>query len=83
MANPRVFFDIEADSSPLGRIVMELRADVVPKTAENFRCLCTGAPGDLVRVANRPRLARRCRPRWLGAAGGMMPWKHLWPRCSC
>ncbi|KAI8607216.1 cyclophilin A [Chytriomyces sp. MP71] len=45
MANPRVFFDISANGSPLGRIVMELRADVVPKTAENFRALCTGEKG--------------------------------------
>lgn len=45
MANPRVFFDVAADGAPLGRIVMELRADVVPKTAENFRALCTGACG--------------------------------------
>merc|ERR1712024_236288 len=45
MANPKVFFDITADGSPLGRIVMELRADVVPKTAENFRALCTGEKG--------------------------------------
>ena len=34
-----------ADGQPLGRIEMTLRADVVPKTAENFRCLCTGERG--------------------------------------
>lgn len=42
---PRVFFDITADGKDLGRIVMELRSDVVPKTAENFRALCTGEKG--------------------------------------
>ena len=45
MATPRVFFDVTADGAPVGRIVMELRADVVPKTAENFRALCTGEKG--------------------------------------
>uniref|UniRef100_H3D7R6 Peptidyl-prolyl cis-trans isomerase n=1 Tax=Tetraodon nigroviridis TaxID=99883 RepID=H3D7R6_TETNG len=45
MAKPRVFFDIACDGKPTGRIVMELRADVVPKTAENFRALCTGEKG--------------------------------------
>jgi cyclophilin family peptidyl-prolyl cis-trans isomerase len=39
---PRVFFDISIASSPAGRIVFELYNDVVPKTAENFRSLCTG-----------------------------------------
>ena len=42
---PRCFLDITADGQPLGRIVVELRADVVPKTAENFRALCTGEKG--------------------------------------
>ena len=44
-ANPRVFFDVTIGDQPAGRIVMELRADVAPKTAENFRALCTGEKG--------------------------------------
>jgi cyclophilin family peptidyl-prolyl cis-trans isomerase len=39
---PQVFFDINWDDKPLGRITFELFNDVVPKTAENFRVLCTG-----------------------------------------
>ena len=42
---PRCFLDITADGNPIGRIVVELRSDVVPKTAENFRALCTGEKG--------------------------------------
>src|SRR5688572_32520726 len=42
---PRCFFDVTADGMKAGRIVMELRSDVVPKTAENFRALCTGEKG--------------------------------------
>ncbi|KAM5191336.1 peptidyl-prolyl cis-trans isomerase D [Mantella aurantiaca] len=43
--NPRVFFDIDLGGEPVGRVVLELFADVVPKTAENFRALCTGEKG--------------------------------------
>nr|XP_057920276.1 peptidyl-prolyl cis-trans isomerase D [Doryrhamphus excisus] len=43
--NPRVFFDVDIDGVTVGRIVLELFADVAPKTAENFRALCTGEKG--------------------------------------
>jgi peptidyl-prolyl isomerase D len=43
--NPRCFFDITIDGKPAGRIVFELFADIVPKTAQNFRALCTGEKG--------------------------------------
>merc|ERR1711963_350408 len=45
MSNPRVYFDITIGGAPAGRIVMELFADQTPKTAENFRALCTGEKG--------------------------------------
>ncbi|KNE72959.1 hypothetical protein AMAG_17188 [Allomyces macrogynus ATCC 38327] len=44
-SNPRVWFQISIGNVPAGRIIMELRADVVPRTAENFRQLCTHAKG--------------------------------------
>lgn len=40
-----MFFDITMDGADAGRIVFELRHDIVPKTAENFRALCTGEKG--------------------------------------
>lgn len=40
-----MYFDVSIGGSGAGRIVMELRADVVPKTAENFRQLCTMEKG--------------------------------------
>jgi peptidylprolyl isomerase len=44
-SNPRVFFDISIGGTPAGRLSFELFADAVPKTAENFRALCTGEKG--------------------------------------
>lgn len=42
---PKVFFDVAIGGQKSGRITMQLFSDVVPKTAENFRALCTGEKG--------------------------------------
>ncbi|WP_367129530.1 MULTISPECIES: peptidylprolyl isomerase [Streptomyces] len=41
----KVYFDITINDEPAGRITFNLFEDVVPKTAENFRALCTGEKG--------------------------------------
>jgi|EP00945_MAST-04E_sp_MAST-4E-sp1_P008890 cyclophilin family peptidyl-prolyl cis-trans isomerase len=41
----RVFFDMSIDGKKAGRINMLLFKDIVPKTVENFRQLCTGEAG--------------------------------------
>lgn len=42
---PRCFFDVEIGGVSAGRIVFELFNDVAPRTADNFRALCTGEKG--------------------------------------
>ncbi|KAL2548298.1 peptidyl-prolyl cis-trans isomerase CYP95 [Forsythia ovata] len=50
---PLVFFDVSIDGDPIERMIFELFTDVAPKTAENFRALCTGEKGDSPK-AKRP-----------------------------
>ena len=45
LENPRVYFDIDIGNKPAGTVVMQLFKNVVPRTCENFRQLCTGEGG--------------------------------------
>lgn len=42
---PRCYFDVEIGGVSAGRIVFELFSNSAPKTANNFRALCTGECG--------------------------------------
>ncbi|KAG8468985.1 hypothetical protein KFE25_007503 [Diacronema lutheri] len=51
---PRVWLDFTVDEQALGRVEAELFADVVPRTAENFRALCTGELGPSAQFGRVP-----------------------------
>lgn len=56
--NPIVYLDLTIEGKEVGRISIELFADVVPHTAENFRALCTGERG--IGRAGRPLHFKGC-----------------------
>ena len=56
--NSVVFFDITIDGRYAGRMEMTLRNDIVPRTAENFRALCTGEKG--IGRAGKPLYFKGC-----------------------
>lgn len=52
-ARSRCFFDINLGGLPAGRVVFELYNDIVPKTAENFRALCTGDTAGVGKITQK------------------------------
>lgn len=54
---PHVFLDISVGAQALGRIVFELFTDLTPRTAENFRGLCTGEYGKIGLRATTKKLS--------------------------
>lgn len=53
MSRSIVYLDIAINSTPMGRIEFELFNDITPRTAENFRALCTGERGENYRTKRR------------------------------
>lgn len=45
LENVQTYFDIEIEDGEKGRVVMEIFSKQVPKTAENFRMICSGEKG--------------------------------------
>ena len=52
----RVFLDLSIGGAPLGRVTLGLYGNAAPRTAENFRCLCTGERGSVRRKKSDVRL---------------------------
>lgn len=67
----RVWFDISIGGVKAGKVVFELYNDIVPKTADNFRALCTGEKG-MVRIV----ICLCCETRYCLAQGVPHELKH-------
>ncbi|KZT56205.1 peptidyl-prolyl cis-trans isomerase-like protein [Calocera cornea HHB12733] len=63
--NRHAFFDISIDGTPVGRITISLRDDVVPQTAQNFAQLCMAPPG----VGYRGTVFQTIVPGWAARGG--------------
>ncbi|KAK7051071.1 hypothetical protein VNI00_005183 [Paramarasmius palmivorus] len=73
MVRPRVFFDITVGTEQLGRIIFELYSEIVPKTCENFRALCTGEKGQTsgIPLYYKNSILHRCIKDFMIQGGGM------------
>jgi len=58
----RVFLDLSIGGAPLGRVTLGLYGNAAPRTAENFRCLCTGERGLGQRTGTLPLARGASRP---------------------
>jgi len=67
--NPKVYFDVRIGQKPAGRIVFELFADVVPKTADNFRKLCQGVDVNGRQLTYKGSSFHRVIPRFMCQGG--------------
>lgn len=68
----KAFFDIDIDNKPVGRIVLGLHGNVVPKTVKNFEELCrstTTAPNDSVTMSYRNSPMHRIIPGFMVQGG--------------
>ena len=82
--NPVCYFDIQlgryGDATKLGRITMELKADVTPKTAENFKQLCLADEGNGYKGSRFHRVIPQFMVRDLPSARVGPPATHAHPR---
>ena len=83
--NPVCYFDIQlgryGDATKLGRITMELKADVTPKTAENFKQLCLADEGNGYKGSRFHRVIPQFMVRHLPRSrDGLIPCRTRTPR---
>ena len=72
---PKVWLEIQIGNQNIYRLTIALYSDTVPKTAENFRCLCTGERGKGERgtpLHFRRTLIHKVIPRTLVEAGDVV-----------